>query len=114
MGRWAQRRRRATASDSSGSPLPLVTLLSATDLGSGVLELHFDSPVTLNVAAVPDATSLFLDGSPSTVAAVAPNTPDTFNVAQDVDPSSGTTAQWFAQPPWIVNPVDLTTSVVVT
>lgn len=111
MGRWAQARRRGGG---GGAPLlPLVTLLNATDLGGGVIELHFDSPVTLAAANVPDPVSLLYDGATTTVNVVAPNTPTTFNIQQDADPSAGGTLTWDSQPPWIVNPVNLTTSVLV-
>lgn len=113
MGRWAQRRLRSTQGvvPTTGAARP--SLVVASDLGGGDISLQFDRPVTVAAGGLPEMASLTLDGIIQQVTAVVQSTPTVITVTQGEDPSSGETLTWSAQPSWIVQAIDLTSSNVV-
>lgn len=114
MGRWAQSRRRSTDTASAPPPTPPLAFIGATDGGLGVLSLAFDGNVTVIPGAVPDATSLIVGGVLQTVTLALQSTAIIAQVVQGEDPSFGDTVAWAAQPPWILEAVDLASTVVVS
>lgn len=114
MGRWAQSKRRGGGTSGAAPPPPPAAFIGATDGGAGVLSLAFDRPVTAVPGAVPDATSLIVNGVLQTVTFAGQLTDIIVQVVQGEDPSFGELVQWAAQPPWILDEVDLASSIMVT
>lgn len=114
MGRWAQSKRRGGGPSGATPPPPPAAFIGATDGGLGVISLAFDRPVTAVPGAVPDSTSLIVGGVLQTVTFAGQLTDIIVQVIQGEDPSFGDTVAWAAQPPWILDEVDLASTIVVS
>jgi hypothetical protein len=111
VGRWSQSRRRG---GEAASPPPPPALLTALDQGGGQIDLAFSGDVTANPAGLPDASAFLLDNSPPLLSAAVNLASNVIRVDQDSIPSSGMTATWDSQPPWILENIELSTSVLVS
>jgi hypothetical protein len=110
MGRYAQARRRGGG---GGAPPPapsLPAVVSATDLGAGQIQLVFDQPITVLGFGVPDSACVILGGASVTVTAAAQVDAVTMTIDQGLDPSAGSDLTWGAQPAFVLESIDLSTT----
>jgi len=107
MGRWAQQRRRGGSPPPTPPPPSGPNMTFAADVGGGLINLFFDGDIVVDPLGVPDLGAFTLDGNPVTVTAAVLLGTTVCQVQQTIDPSTGMTAAWASQPPYITTPISL-------
>ncbi len=114
MGRYAQAQRRGGSPPVPPPPPTGLNFVAAIDLGGGHLLIGFDGPATLIPANLPEALSLTTFGSPLSVISGVQVAPTGFNLLTALDPLAFQLLGWAQQPPWVLEPVNLASTIAVS